>query len=274
MPVLLILAHGALSLAPPVTFSIQPPVSPVINVAGDEHRGSLTSKLGSIDTLAHTLRTHRLASFVDAGQPAVAAGNPGTASEGNAQALKALNTKMKTVSEDMDALEDAHHQNVRTIANLEDAAKLDERMEQTNRAQINNLVKVYAGLTHRAAQEEHVQGTASALQQDVKSEAGELVNAANAEDRELESTDQNRDTQKVQLDALTGTLFNKIQTGQAHHNTLTAWAMRVAFNTNVATADMEQLRGDLLTLDDTISTVSDNLLELFRQVQSLKKPET
>jgi len=211
---------------------------------------------------------------VDAGQPAVAAVNPGTGSDSTNQALKALKTKMKKISDDMDALEGEHHQNVETIANLEKAAKLDETMEQTNRAQVNNLVKVYSGLTHRAAQEEHVQGTASALQQDVKSEAGELVNAANAEDRELESTDQNRDTQKVQLDALTGTLFNKIQTGQAHHNTLTAWAMRVAFNTNVATADMEQLRGDLLTLDDTISTVSDNLLELFRQVQSLKKPET
>lgn len=272
MPVLLLLAHGALSIAPPVTFAIPPPVS--FNMAGDEHRGSLTSELGSIDALAHTLRRDHFASFVDAGQPAVPAGNPGAASEGASQALKALNTKMKTVSDEMDALESAHNQNIMTIANLEKAAKLDEKMEQTNRAQINNLVKVYAGLTHRAAQEEHVQGTASALQQDVKSEAGELVNAANAEDRELESTDQNRDTQKVQLDALTGTLFNKIQTGQAHHNTLTAWAMRVAFNTNVATADMEQLRGDLFILDDTISTVSDNLLELFRQVQSLKKPET
>lgn len=273
MPVLLILAHGALSFAPPVTFSIPPPVAPAVNVAGDEHRGSLTSKFGSIDALAHTLRTHRFASFVDAGEPEVPAGNP-AGSEGSQQALKALNSKMKTISEDMDALEDAHHQNIMTIANLEEAAKIAGNAEQTNRAQINNLVKVYSGLTHRAAQEEHVQGTASALQQDVKSEAGELVNAANAEDRELESTDQNRDTQKVQLDALTGTLFNKIQTGQAHHNTLTAWAMRVAFNTNVATSDMEQLRGDLLTLDDTISTVSDNLLELFRQVQSVKKPET
>lgn len=286
MPVLLLLAHTALCMvAPPMTLSIPPPVvfpgarTTAPTVETDAFDYGMATKLGSAENLAHTLRTHhRMSSFVDADQPAPGPPGGGSAEGGETahQVLTALNTQMKKVKEDMTALEDAHHQNQVMVSNLEDAAKIDQQLEQTNRNQINNLVKIYAGLNHQVVKEEHIQGAASALQQDVKVEAGELVNAASEESRELESTDQNRDTQKVQLDALTGTLFNKIQTGQAHQNTLTAWAMRVAYQTNVATSEMEQLRGDLLVLDDSMNSMSDNLLGLFRQVQTAapKKAET
>lgn len=184
-------------------------------------------------------------------------------------AVKSLDGLVKNAEDELTYLENSVQSNLDWSTKMEGALKMIQRTAQRERAHTNKLGGLYGSLTQQVRSLESAQGQTSAQQGSQKLVAAQLSEMGSTEDRELENTDSERDTQKVKLDALSGTLFGKIQAAQAHYTTLTTWAMQTGFNVNVATSEMEALRGDMLTMDDSITSLTTDLLSLFREVQGL-----
>lgn len=198
-----------------------------------------------------------------------------TGADANTEASNQMSTLVKTAEDELTYLETSVESNLEWSKKMEGALKLIQKSAQRERAHTNKLSGLYGALTTQVGSLESAQGQTSAQQGSQKIVASQLNEMGSTEDRELENTESERSTQKVQLDALTGTLFGKIQGAQAHYTTLTTWAMQTGFNVNVATSEMENLRGDMLTMDDSVTSLTTELLGLFREVQGLpaKKAE-
>lgn len=285
MPVrVLMLVSGALALLAPITLSIPPPVSfkavdvkALTKVDPSPHIPKAKTHHPIMADPKHVAKYMAIkSSFVDAMANAKAQMGAGADPKGDAyweQVIAALHTKVEQLETEVIATKAESDSFRERLHRIEQAEKADEGMAETNAKAGNMVSDAFGGMFTTSEELEEVQQKESAQQGAIGTDAGALITEGAEEGRETDAIDQSREGQKVQLDALTATLFSKIASAEAHHNTLTTWAMQVQFNTNAATAEMEELRGDLLTLDDTMTSVSDDLIELFKDVQGIEHAE-
>lgn len=265
MPVLLLLPV-ALAMTPPATLAILPTLNPP----------AATFKMDSADKPDSTLRGLPAkqdkappASFVDAEARAEPdATDQSVAAE--TEMLEQLDKTLTTCEADMDTVEAENVKNNDAVQDMHKAAHDDMNLEEANRHQINKLTHMYSLLTKAAVAEEQVQGVESSQQSGATSDAAELAGKAAEENRMLDGSEDSQETQRTQLNVVTGNLNQKVQESQEHTKTLVAWSMQVASNTNVATGEMADLRSLLLTLDDLFTGLMDNVISLYKDVHEAK----
>lgn len=259
MPVLLLLPLAMSMVEPPATLAILPTqTTPAMKMDG-KLEGGLRGLSGDAKPLP--------SSFVDAqADPDPTADN----SIPEVEMLNALSEQLDQCEKDVDALQAANERNGQAIEDMHEAAKEDMQLEEANRQQINKLTQMYSLLTSTALAEEQVQSTESAQQTNAGSEAAELAGKAAEENRVLDGSEGTSDTQRTQLNVITASLNSKVQTSQSHMATLETWSLTVASNTNVATGELGELRSQLLTLDDAMQQLQDQVLKLFSDVHISK----